>query len=49
MSLQAFFFDRVTAEICQQMEGVLALTEQLQRMRLATDAESCVSSAWVRC
>src|SRR5882724_3774325 len=43
MSLQAFFFDRVTAEICQQMEGVLALTEQLQRQRLPTDAESCVS------
>jgi CheY-like chemotaxis protein len=43
MSLQAFFFDRVTAEICQQMEGVLALTEQLQRMRLTTDADSCVS------
>jgi CheY-like chemotaxis protein len=43
MSLQAFFFDRVTAEICQQMEGVLALTEQLQRMRLTTDAGSCVS------
>jgi CheY-like chemotaxis protein len=43
MSLQAFFFDRVTAEICQQMEGVLALTEQLQRQRLPPDAASCVS------
>jgi CheY-like chemotaxis protein len=43
MSLQAFFFDRVTSEICQQMEGVLALTEQLQRLRLSPDAESCVS------
>ncbi len=44
MSLQAFFFDRVTAEIAQQMEGVRALTEQLSRMRLSPDAESCVSS-----
>jgi two-component system, sensor histidine kinase len=43
MSLQEFFFDRVTAEICQQMEGVLALTEQLQRQRLSPDGESCVS------
>jgi CheY-like chemotaxis protein len=43
MSLQAFFFDRVTAEICQQMEGVLALTEQLKRQRMSPDAESCVS------
>lgn len=43
MSLQDFFFDRVTAEICQQMEGVLALTEQLQRQRLSPDGESCVS------
>src|ERR1700726_962607 len=43
MSLQEFFFDRVTAEICQQMEGVLALTEQLRRQRLSPDGESCVS------
>ncbi|MBS0363472.1 MAG: response regulator [Proteobacteria bacterium] len=43
MSLPAFFFDRVTGEIVQQMEGVLALTNQLERMRLSTDAQSCVS------
>jgi CheY-like chemotaxis protein len=43
MTLQAFFFDRVTSEICQQMEGVLALTAQLQRQRLSPDAESCLS------
>jgi len=45
MSLQAFFFDRVTAEICQQMEGVLALTDQLSRQRLTPDAQACVSGA----
>src|SRR5258708_36477090 len=43
MSLQTFFFDRVIAEICQQMDGVLALTEQLARQRLSPDAEACVS------
>jgi CheY-like chemotaxis protein len=43
MSLSAFFFDRVIADICQQMDGVLALTDQLQRQRLAPDAEACVS------
>ena len=43
MSLSEFFFDRVTADICQQMDGVLALTEQLQRQRLSPDAEVCVS------
>lgn len=43
MSLQAFFFDRVTADIFQQMEGVLALTGQLSRQRLTPDAQSCVS------
>ena len=43
MSLSEFFFDRVTADICQQMDGVLALTEQLQRQRLSPDAEACVS------
>ena len=43
MSLQAFFFDRVTAEIFQQMEGILALTGQLSRQRLTADTESCVS------
>ncbi len=43
MSLPTFFFDRVTSDICKQMEGVLALTEQLQRQRLSPDAEACVS------
>ena len=45
MSLPAFFFDRVTGEIVQQMEGILALTGQLDRMRLSPDAQSCVSGA----
>ncbi|THD64791.1 response regulator [Phenylobacterium sp.] len=45
MSLQAFFFDRVTAEITQQMEGVAALTDQLSRQRLTPDAQACVSGA----
>ncbi|MFL5298438.1 MAG: response regulator [Phenylobacterium sp.] len=43
MSLPAFFFDRVTADIRQQMDGVLALTEQLSRQRLSPDAQACVS------
>ena len=45
MSLQTFFFDRVTGEIFQQMEGILALTDQLARQRLTADAQSCASSA----
>ncbi|MGZ6019972.1 MAG: response regulator [Phenylobacterium sp.] len=45
MSLQTFFFDRVTAEICQQMEGIAALTDQLARQRLNPDAQSCATSA----
>ncbi|MBW8815528.1 MAG: response regulator [Caulobacterales bacterium] len=44
MSLSEFFFDRVTADIRQQMEGVLALTEQLARQRLTPDGEACVAS-----
>jgi CheY-like chemotaxis protein len=43
MSLQAFFFDRVTSEICQQMDGMLALTEQLARQRLSPESEACIS------
>jgi CheY-like chemotaxis protein len=43
MSLPAFFFERVTADIRQQMEGVLALTEQLGRQRLTPDVQACVS------
>src|SRR5262249_51193168 len=44
MALPDFFFERVTSDIRQQMEGVLALTEQLGRHRLAADAEACVAS-----
>jgi CheY-like chemotaxis protein len=44
MSLPEFFFDRVTADIRQQMDGVLALTEQLGRQRLTADGEACVAS-----
>ena len=43
MSLPAFFFERVTADIRQQMDGVLALTEQLGRQRLTADVQACVS------
>jgi len=44
MSLPEFFFDRVTADIRQQMEGMLALTDQLARQRLTPDGEACVAS-----
>jgi len=44
MSLPEFFFDRVTADIRQQMDGMLALTEQLARQRLTADGEACVAS-----
>lgn len=44
MSLPDFFFERVTADIRQQMDGVLAMTEQLGRQRLAADGEACVAS-----
>jgi CheY-like chemotaxis protein len=43
MSLPEFFFDRVTADIRQQMDGILALTDQLGRQRLTPDAQACVS------
>ncbi|WP_411287821.1 response regulator [Phenylobacterium sp.] len=43
MSLPEFFLDRVTADIRQQMDGVLALTEQLARQRLTSDAQACVT------
>jgi CheY-like chemotaxis protein len=43
MSLPEFFFDRVTADIRQQMEGILALADQLSRQRLTPDAQACVS------
>ncbi len=44
MSLPEFFFDRVTADIRQQMDGMLALTDQLGRQRLTADGEACVAS-----
>jgi CheY-like chemotaxis protein len=44
MSLPEFFFDRVTTDIRQQMDGVLALAEQLRRQRLTADGEACVAS-----
>jgi two-component system, sensor histidine kinase len=44
MSLPEFLTDRVSAEIRQQMDGVLALTEQLARQRLTPDGEACVAS-----
>lgn len=43
MSLPEFFFDRVSAELRQQMDGVLALAEQLARLPLAADAQGCVA------
>jgi CheY-like chemotaxis protein len=44
MSLPEFFFDRVTADIRQQMDGMLAMTDQLTRQRLTPDGEACVAS-----
>lgn len=43
MPLPEFFFDRVTAEIRQQMDGVLALTDRLARQRLAPETAACVA------
>jgi len=43
MSLPEFIFERVTADIRQQMGGILALTEQLARQRLTPDAQACAS------
>ncbi len=43
MPLHEFFLDRINAEIRQQMDGVLALTDQLSRQRLNADAQSCVA------
>ncbi|MFN3523404.1 MAG: hybrid sensor histidine kinase/response regulator [Phenylobacterium sp.] len=43
MSLSDFFFDRVTDEIRQQMDGVLALVQRLSRERLSADAAACVA------
>jgi CheY-like chemotaxis protein len=44
MSLPEFIFERVTADIRQQMAGILALTDQLARQRLTPDAQACISS-----
>jgi hypothetical protein len=43
MSSPDFFFERVTSEIHQQMEGVLALAERLGRQHLTPDAQTCVA------
>lgn len=44
MSLPDYFLDRVTADIRQQMAGIVALTNQLARQRLTPDGQACVSS-----
>ena len=44
MPLPGFLFDRMRADIRQQMDGVLALSGQLSRHRLTPDAEACVQS-----
>ncbi|HEX7886332.1 MAG TPA: response regulator [Phenylobacterium sp.] len=44
MSLPEFFLDRVAADIRQQMDGMLAMTEQLARQRLTSDGEALVAS-----
>ncbi|MET0294031.1 MAG: response regulator [Phenylobacterium sp.] len=43
MSLPEFFFERVSDEVRQQMDGVLALTQRLSRQPLSGDALTCVS------
>lgn len=43
MSLPEYIFDRVTADIRQQVAGIAALTEQLARQRLTPDAQACLS------
>ena len=43
MSLPEFFFERVTSEIHQQMEGVLALAERLARQPMGSDAQACIA------
>jgi len=44
MPLPDYLFERVTADIGQQMAGIVALTDQLARQRLSPDARACVSS-----
>ena len=43
MSLPEFFYERVTSEIHQQMEGVLALAERLARQPMSMDSQACVA------
>ncbi|MGA0607881.1 response regulator [Phenylobacterium sp. VNQ135] len=42
MSLPEFFFERVSADIRQQLDGVRALADRLADRRLAADAQACV-------
>lgn len=42
MSLPEFFFERVSADIRQQLDGVRALADRLADRRLAPDAQACV-------
>jgi len=42
MSLPEFFFERVSADLRQQLEGVHALADRLTDRRLAPDAQACV-------
>src|SRR4051812_37277824 len=44
MSLPDFIFERVTADIRQQMAGIAALSDQLARQRLTPDAQACIAS-----
>src|SRR5690606_21124470 len=43
MALPDFFFERVTDEVRQQMDGVLALVQRLTRQPLSADAEACLA------
>ena len=43
MSLPEFFYERITSEIHQQMEGVLALAERLARQPMGADAQACIA------
>lgn len=43
MSLPEFFFERITDEVRQQMDGVLALAQRLARQPLGTDAQTCIA------
>jgi len=49
MSSQQFVFERVTSEIHQQMEGVLALADRLARQPLGPDAQVCVAGVIEAC